>query len=123
MAQETPLQTPHSSEWDRRRAVRIPFEPLRVRLDGTREGILVDLSLGGALLQLPFAPPLDRQFMVHIERKHATVTVQARVVRSVKRSVRSESATLARMEYCVALEFLDPPDETSGAIQRIIQGN
>jgi hypothetical protein len=38
-------------ERDRRRTEHVTFEPLRVRLDGTREGILVDLSEGEALLQ------------------------------------------------------------------------
>ena len=110
-------------ERDRRRTEGVPFEPLRVRLDGTREGILVDLSEGGGLLQLSFAPPQGRQIAVQIEWKHTTVALQARVVRSVQRGVQIESATLARTEYYVAFEFLDTTRETSAAVRRIIQSN
>lgn len=110
-------------ERDRRRTERIPFEPLRMRLGGTREGILVDLSEGGALLQLSIAPPQDDQILVEIEWKSTRVPVQARVVRSVQRHVQLESATLVRTEYFVAIEFLDMMGETSAAVRRIIENN
>jgi hypothetical protein len=42
-----------SSDTERRHAARVYFEPLRVRVVGTREGILVDLSEGGALVLFP----------------------------------------------------------------------
>ena len=51
------------------------------------------------------------------------MTLQARVVRSVQRSVQSESATLARTEYYVAIEFLDPTREAIDAVRRIIQND
>ena len=92
-------------ERDRRKAERVSFEPLRIRLDGTRDGIVVDLSEGGALLQTSIAPPQDRQFPVEIEWKNTKVPLQARVVRSEQRQVQLESATLKRTEYHVALEF------------------
>ena len=51
------------------------------------------------------------------------MTLQARVVMSVQRRVQIESATLARMEHYVAVEFVDPTAETIAVVQRIIQGN
>ena len=110
-------------ERDRRKAERVSFEPLRIRLDGTRDGIVVDLSESGALLQMSVAPPKDRQFPVEIEWKNTKVELQARVVRSVQRQVQLESATLKRTEYSVALEFADMTLEQSAAVKRIIQSN
>jgi c-di-GMP-binding flagellar brake protein YcgR len=110
-------------ERDRRKTRRVSFEPLRIRLDGIRDGILVDLSEGGALLQVSGALPQDRHFPVEIEWKNTKVPLQARVVRSVQRHVELESATLARMEYHVALEFVEMTRAQSDAVKRIIQGN
>lgn len=116
----SPKVAPPGSE--RRKAERIPFEPLRVRLDRNREGILVDLSAGGALLVMSMSPPLDKQFLLRIEWNNTTVQVQARVVRSEQRRVQMEAATLARNEYNVALEFVDVAPETSASIYRIMHG-
>ena len=111
------------SERDRRRTERVSFKPLSIRLDGAREGILVDLSEGGALLETSLAPPQDRPIAVEIEWKNTSVPLQARVARSVPRKVQLESATLVRTEYCVALEFLNMTPEQSTAVRLIIQGN
>lgn len=94
-----------------------------MRLGGTRGGILVDLSEGGALLQLSVAPPQERQITVEIEWKNTRVALQARVVRSVQRRVQPESATLVRTEYFVAIEFVAMTRETSAAVRRIIHRN
>ena len=114
----TNLEGPQANE--RRKAARIPFEPLRVRLDGSREGILIDLSAGGALLVMAMSPPRDDKFRLTIEWQNTTVVVAARVVRSEQRQVRLESATLARKDYNVALAFLDLTPETAAAIRRIL---
>jgi c-di-GMP-binding flagellar brake protein YcgR len=115
----TKPQGPQSSE--RRKAERVPFEPLRVRLNGSREGILIDLSEGGALLVMSMSPPRDNKFNLTIEWKDTHVKVTARVVRSEQRQVQLESATLKRKDYNVALEFLDMTPATTAAIQRIIK--
>lgn len=112
-------QVPQPGE--RRKAARIPFEPLRVRLNGSREGILTDLSEAGALLVMAMSPPRDDKFRLTIEWKNTTVEVAARVVRSEQRQVQLESATLARKDYNVALEFVEMTPDTAAAIRRIIQ--
>ena len=112
-------QGPQSSE--RRKAARVPFEPLRVRLNKSREGILIDLSEGGALLVMAMSPPRDDKFRLTIEWQDTHVEVAARVIRSEQRPVQLESATLARKDYNVALEFLDMTPDTTAAIRRIIQ--
>ena len=122
MSHDKPNLNTESADPDRRGAERTPFEPLRARL-GKREGIVVDLSETGARLQLPVAPPRDGRCSIQIEWRSTIVTLQARVVRSVQRSVQSESATLARTEYYVAIEFLDPTREAIDAVRRIIENN
>jgi hypothetical protein len=108
-------------EHDRRKAKRVSFEPLRIRLDGARDAILVDLSESGALLQVAGAPPQKRQFPVVIEWRNTHVPLQARVVRSEQRQVQLEAATLKRTEYHVALEFLEMTLKQSAAVKLIIQ--
>jgi hypothetical protein len=108
---------------DRRKTTRVALEPVRARLDRAREGIVVNLSEGGALLQMSVSPPQGGGIAVEIEGKHAVVALQARVVRAFTRNVRLESATLARMEYCVALEFLAVTHESAAALRRIIQSS
>ena len=116
-----PSPTIAPPEGDRRKTNRTPFEPLRARLGGNREGICVDLSEGGARLQLSIAPPQDQPFAVELEWRDITVTLQARVVRSVQRYVQVESATLARLEHYVSVEFMEPAPETSTALRRILR--
>ena len=110
-------------ERDRRKAERVSFEPLNIRLDGTRDGIVVDLSEGGALLQTSVAPPKGAEFPVEIEWKNTKVPLQARVVRSVQRQVQLESATLKRTEYYVALEFVDMTRKQAAAVKLILQSS
>ena len=62
-------------ERDRRTTSRTLFEPLRVCLGKNREEICVDLSEGGARLQLSAVPPRDQRFAVEFELKDITVTL------------------------------------------------
>ena len=108
---------------ERRKAARIPFEPLRVRLNGSREGILLNLSEAGALLVMAMSPPRDDRFTVTIEWRATVLVVAARIVRSEQRQVRLASAIMARKDYNVALEFLDMTPATTAAIRHIITTN
>lgn len=108
---------------ERRRAERVYFEPLRVRVHGTREGILVDLSEGGALVLFPAELPVDREVPLQIDWKDRTVHVQARVKRCLAHPVRLATATLARTQYDVAVEFVDVPPDAAATIQQILQRN
>lgn len=108
---------------DRRRAERVYFEPLRVRVYGTREGILVDLSEGGALVLFPTELAAGRDLRLQIEWKDRTIQVDARVKRCLAHPVRLASATLARTHYDVALEFVNAPADTTAAIREILKSN
>jgi hypothetical protein len=111
------------------RAARTRFEPLRIRLNGSRDGILRDLSESGALLVMALALPRDDTVTVNIEWRDAPVVAAARVARSEQRQVQLESATMARKDYNVALEFLDltpprpPPSGTSSRPTRGMHGH
>jgi len=71
----TKSQGPHSS--GRRRAERVPFEPLRVSMDRSREDLL-DLSEGGALLVMSMSPARENTFRLTIEWTAHAVQVTTR---------------------------------------------
>ena len=96
------------------------FEPLRVRVRGTREGILLDLSATGALVLYPVELAVGDDVTLQIEWKDRVVPVHARVKRCLSHAVQLASATLARREYDVAVEFVDVPPEIAATIQQMI---
>lgn len=106
---------------ERRRAERVYFEPLRVRVHGAREGILVDLSESGAMVLFPADLPVGREIPLQIEWDSRTLQVQGRVKRCLAHQVRLASATLARTQYDVAVEFVDLPPDTAATIRQILQ--
>jgi len=108
---------------ERRRAERIYFEPLRVRVLGTREGILVDLSEGGALVLFPAELRVGHDVRLQIEWENRSLDVPGRVKRCVPQPVRLASATLKRIQYDVAVEFVDVPPETAASIRQILRTN
>ena len=72
---------------------------------------------------MAMAPPRDDTLIVTIEWRDTPVVVAARIVRSEQRPVQLESATMARMDYNVALEFLDMTPAMTAAIRHIITTN
>ena len=106
---------------ERRRAERMRFA-LRVRVDVTREGILVDLSEGGALLLLSRPQDAEKQITLMIEGREP-IHLAARVVRCTPASVETESATMARKEYHVAVQFLNVGPDVAQAVRRIVENN
>lgn len=108
-------------ETERRRTERVSFEPLRVRVRGTREGILVDLSEGGALVLWQAAMPVGETITLQVEWRDQVLLVSGRVKRCLAHQVQLPSATLARTQYDVALEFFDLSAETAAAIRRILE--
>lgn len=93
-----------------------------MRVNVTREGILVDLSEGGALLLLSRPQDPDTQIALMIEDREP-VHLAARVVRCTPAAVETESATLARKEYHVAVQFLNVGADAAAAVSRIVQNN
>ena len=106
---------------ERRRAERLRYA-LRVRVNVTREGILVDLSEGGALLLLSRPQDPEKQITLTIEDEEP-VHLAARVVRCTPASIETESATLRRKEYHVAVQFLDVGRDAAAAVRRIVENN
>ena len=104
---------------NRRRSERIAFA-CPVRLNMSTRGILIDLSEGGALLRVPSRQEADRQVTVTIEEGEGTIHAQARILRSTPVPVETESATLARQEYQVAVQFLEFSQQASNAIRQIV---
>lgn len=103
---------------ERRRAPRLPCA-LRVRVNVTREGVLVDLSEGGALLRLPRPQQPDGQITLTIEDREP-VHLAARVVRCAPAA---ETELAARKEYHVAVQFLNVGGDAAAAVRRIARNN
>lgn len=108
---------------ERRRAARVRPGPLRVRLHRTCEGILVDISETGALVQLPAAQPRSKQITLHLEWQDVILLLQARVVRSQPYQLELPTATLARRDYHVAVEFADMTREAATVLQSLLRSN
>lgn len=105
----------------RRRAPRSRTGPLRVRLHRACEGILVDLSETGALVQLPIAPAAQKEITLQVEWDDTTLQLRARVIRSSPQALQLPSATLVRPAYHVALEFSAVEPDTATMVRRILQ--
>jgi hypothetical protein len=106
---------------DRRRAARVRPGPLRIRLHRTCEGILLDISETGALVQVPTSMPADRTVTLSLESPDTMLRLPGRVVRSIPHQVELASATLARKEYQVAVEFSEIPQDQVDALRRLIK--
>lgn len=106
-------------EEERRRAARVKPGPLRVRFHRTCEGILIDISETGALVQLPSTPPA-RRVTFQLEIEDVTIALHARVVRTNPYKVELPTATLARPAYHVALEFDDLTSAAVAAVRHIV---
>ena len=106
---------------EHRRAKRVRPGPLRVRLHRTCEGILVDISESGALVQVPWALAPDRQVTLNLEMGDTPLQLRARVVRSSPHKLQMAEATLARTEYQVAVEFSELPFDQLAALQRLLK--
>lgn len=109
------------AQGDRRGTARTACEPLRVRLNVYREGTLVDLSQGGALVHLRSEPPsVSAQVTLAIEWTERTLHLPARIVRSIARDAPTESAAPRQPEYEVALEFLKVGTDDASTLARLI---
>jgi hypothetical protein len=107
---------------ERRRAVRIKPGPLRVRLEGRWQGILVDISEAGALVQLPVPQTVHTPITLEVEWEHTTLQLAGRVVRSSPSPFDTPRPARGMRDYYVAVEFLNVPDEIDPALKDIVRG-
>ena len=105
---------------NRRKTERIPLVA-RIRLNVMTEGLLTDLSEGGALLRLRRSQEPDRQVTLTIEEGDGALHLPARIVRSTPVSLHQESATPARTEFQVAVEFLQSSRHSGSAVRGMVQ--
>ena len=110
-----------SSQRERRRATRVRPGPLRIRLHRGCEGILIEISEIGALVQVPASIAPAKPVTLSLESDAALLRLPGRVVRSTPQQVQLAAATLARKEYQVALEFSDLPDDQVTALRKLIE--
>jgi hypothetical protein len=95
---------------ERRRAERVRVGSFKVRLPGICEGVLIDLSMLGALVKFPFAQVADNSLRLAVDFADQSTEFRARVVRS----------TPDTGEHLVALEFEDLSMDQLVALSRVI---
>jgi hypothetical protein len=106
---------------ERRRAVRIEPGPLRVRLSGRWDGILVDISEVGALVQLPVPQTIHTPITLDVEWEHATLQLSGRVVRSSPPPGEATRTRTGLADYYVAVEFTPLPEQTDATLKRLLE--
>ena len=111
------MESPRS---DRRRTKRVTLT-VRIRLGVITDGILMNMSEGGALVRIRRSQEPDRQVTLTIYEGDDALDVPARIVRSTPVQLQTESATLARTEFHVALEFLASSEFSGQAVQTILE--
>jgi len=95
---------------ERRRAERVRVGAFKVRLPGICEGVLIDLSVLGALMRLPFAQVADNNLRLAVDFADNSTEFRARVVRS----------TPEADGHMVAVEFEDLSMDQIVALSRVI---
>lgn len=97
---------------ERRRAPRARLGPLDVSL-GDTGGSLIDLSVLGALVQLPLAQVADERASLRIDAKDGALTLRARIVRNIPQD----------SGIFVALEFEDLSMDDLVRLSRLIDAS
>lgn len=92
-----------------------------MRLHRTCEGILVDISETGALVQLPSSQTPSKPVTLQVEWEDAILPLPGRVIRSRPHRLELATATLARPEYQVAVEFEELTPEAIALLKHIIR--
>ncbi len=106
---------------ERRGEERVRPSPLRIRLHRTCEGILLDISDGGALVQLPSAIAPDKRVTLYLEWQGQTLSLDARIVRSTPHQVELPGGVIARHEYRIGVQFLNLSQKTAAVVREIMQ--
>jgi hypothetical protein len=106
---------------DRRRAVRVNPGPLRVRLLGRWEGVLINISELGALVQLPIPQPPKTRITLELEWEHVTLQLTGHVVRSSPPPLGgAPKGPVEATDYYVAVEFDPVPAESTATLLDIV---
>jgi hypothetical protein len=106
---------------ERRRAIRVEPGPLRVRLGGAWDGILVDISELGALVRLPVPQTIHTSITLEVEWEHATLLLAGRVVRVSPSPVDTVRPPHGLTDYYVAVEFTPLPEHTGVTLKTIVR--
>ncbi len=104
---------------ERRRAERVRLSSVSVRLSGIGGTTVVDLSVLGAMLQVPLAQAAESSVVLEVESSTQILDLRARVVRSSPRPAEAG----APATYFVAIEFDDLSMDELVGLSRLIDEN
>jgi DNA-binding IclR family transcriptional regulator len=103
---------------DRRRASRATPGPLRVKAREGGDGVLINISEGGALVQLSSPAPLNARIVVEVAWEHTTLLLHGRVVRS---NPAAASAGSDGTDYYVAVAFGSLGESVEGSLRELLR--
>lgn len=103
----------------------------RVSIDGNLQGEieaaveapLMDLSLSGALIEVPSALPANARYALKVpmsESESESVVLHAEVVRSYVHGFDTVTAGKAAVKYRAALKFVDVTEDQQQALKQLI---
>jgi hypothetical protein len=104
---------------ERRRAERVRLGTVNVRLSGIGGTEIVDLSVLGAMLQVPITQAPDSSVVLEVESSTQILDLRARVVRSTPRPAGAGE----RATWFVAIEFDDLSMDELVGLSRLIDEN
>ena len=104
---------------ERRRAERVRLGTVNVRLSGIGGTEIVDLSVLGAMLEVPITQATDRSVVLEVESSTQILDLRARVVRSTARPAGAGE----RATWFVAIEFDDLSMDELVGLSRLIDEN
>jgi hypothetical protein len=91
-----------------------------VRLNGKWDGILVDISEVGALVQLPVPQTVQEPITLDVEWEHATLQLSGRVVRSSPPPGEAQPDRSGLTDYYVAVAFEQLPESSDATLKRLL---
>lgn len=104
-----------------------PRVPIDGQLQGEIEAFVVaplmDLSLSGALIEVPSALPANARYALKLPMSETdSVEVQAEVVRSYVHGFDSISAGKPAVKYRAAIKFIDLTDAQQKSLKQLMDG-
>jgi hypothetical protein len=94
------------------------FEHLRIRVNVTWTGTLLELTESSALVRVPTAPPADRQTTVVITGEDGeAIYLPGRIVLSIPQTW---GPGRAKQEHHIVVEFFGLSEETLATLKQII---
>ena len=115
-----------SEEWkgkERREHARLPIDgEMRGRIHSALDGLVVDLSVSGALLEVPTTLAPNMKYILKLSLEPGKLLeLRAEVVRSYVHGFDKKATDKPAVRYRAALRFVDQTDEQITALENFLR--